>query len=162
MPIGNDTEAWRGVLPHLQKLGRTYFITFITYKRRELSQHERDITLSCMVRSHRRNMYLYAAVVMPDHVHFLCTLDDQTTLAQLMQQLKGVSAHQIGLGRAWQQEYFDRIMRSDEDLRKKAEYVIANPVRARLVERPEDYRWIWRWWVDDLKICAGEGAGAPL
>ena len=157
MPIGNDTHAWRRDLPHLQKLGKTYYVTFVTHERQELAAHERDIVLSCIVRSHRRNMYLHAAVVMPDHVHILPTLYDETTLARLMQQLKSVSAHEIG-GRVWQREYFDRVIRSDEDLRKKAEYVIANPVRTGLVERAEDYRWIWRWWVDD----AGEGAGAPL
>jgi REP-associated tyrosine transposase len=148
MPIGDDTYAWRRDLPHLQRLGKTYFITFTTLDRRVLTAKERDITLACIVRGHRRTMALYAAVVMPDHVHLLAMPDDDG-IAHLMQQLKGVSAHQIGQP-VWQREYFDRIIRSTEDLREKGEYIIANPVRAGLVERAEDYPWIWRWWVDDL------------
>ncbi len=75
-----------------------------------------------------------------------------------MQQLKSVSAHSIGR-RVWQREYFDRILRSEEDVREKAEYIVNNPVRAGLVESQDQYPWICRWWIDD---CAGEGAGAPL
>jgi putative transposase len=48
----------------------------------------------------------------------------------------------------WQREYFDRILRSAEDIRTKAEYICENPVRAGLVERVDDYPWIWREWVE--------------
>jgi len=159
--IGDDTHAWRRDLPHLQKSGKTYAVTFVTRDRRELSPRERDITLSCLIRSHRRVMYLHAAVVMSDHVHILCTPYERITLARLMQLLKSMSAHLIAKGRSiWQREYFDRIVRSDEDVRRKCEYILANPVRAGLVESIDDYRWIWRWWVDDAR-GAGEDAGAP-
>jgi hypothetical protein len=62
--------------------------------------------------------------------------------------LKGASAHTVNralkrTGAVWQQEWFDHQLRSDESLRQKADYVIANPVRAGIVARPEQYRWLW-------------------
>src|SRR5437868_6999975 len=128
MPIGNDTLAWRGGLPHLEKGERTYFVTFGTYNRRVLPPDERDVAIACIVRGHMRDFFLHAAVVMPDHVHVLFTPFDHVRLSNLMQQVKGVSAHEIARLRGkrtviWQHEYFDRIVRREDDLRAKAEYI---------------------------------------
>jgi hypothetical protein len=76
-----------------------------------------------------------------------------------MHRIKSVSAHEIGR-QVWQREYFDRVMRSDEDVRKKCEYICQNPVRARLVRSVEEYRWIWRSWVEGER-SGGEAASAP-
>ncbi|MNN82247.1 hypothetical protein D3C81_1991650 [compost metagenome] len=42
-------------------------------------------------------------------------------------------------GSLWQQGYHDRALRRDEDLVKLARYVVANPLRAGLVEKLGDY-----------------------
>jgi len=88
---------------------------------------------------------------MPDHVHFIFTAYENYNLAMIMDRVKSVSAHAIAKSRGrrgsvWQREYFDRIVRASEDLRKKCEYVCENPIRAGL---PPGYRWIWRQWIDD-------------
>jgi len=85
---------------------------------------------------------------MPDHVHTIITPFDYT-ITRLVGALKGASAYHVNrlFGRSgplWQQESFDRIIRTTENLEKKAEYICNNPVRAGLVESLEDYRWIWR------------------
>jgi putative transposase len=90
---------------------------------------------------------------MPDHLHMLLTPYETTTLSKELWRLKSVSAHAIAKirhhqGVVWEREYFDRIMRSDEDIRRKAEYICENPVRAGIVERVDDYPWIWREWVE--------------
>jgi len=70
-------------------------------------------------------------------------------LAKIMSRMN-VSAHRInrlgGRGPVWQREYFDRIIRRGEDIQQKGAYVCANPVRAGIVEREQDYRWIWKQW----------------
>ncbi|MGZ4809311.1 MAG: hypothetical protein ACXV7D_08265 [Thermoanaerobaculia bacterium] len=38
----------------------------------------------------------------------------------------------------------------------KCEYVAQNAVRAGLVKRPEEYRWLWRWWIDDPDVAGRE------
>ena len=77
--------------------------------------------------------YLQTAVIMPDHVHLLLTPLD-TSLAETMKRIKGASAREVnrelgGKGSLWQREYFDREIRSSENLRAKGEYIANNPVR---------------------------------
>ncbi len=100
-----------------------------------------------------KRIRLYAAVVMPDHIHLLFTpLRDQETrsynLAVVAQAIKGSSAHSINklLGRSgpvWQEEYFDHVVRSYESLCEKVEYIRQNPVRRGLARTPEEYPWLW-------------------
>jgi len=42
-----------------------------------------------------------------------------------------------------QDESFDHVSRRAENLEQKIDYVRQNPVRKGLVERPEDYKWLW-------------------
>ncbi|MFW6189717.1 MAG: hypothetical protein ACOC7T_04710 [Planctomycetota bacterium] len=37
---------------------------------------------------------------------------------------------------------------SYECIREKVEYICRNPVRAGLVDSPEEYPWLWRTWVE--------------
>jgi len=64
-------------------------------------------------------------------------------------QSKGPSAHSINrlLGRKgslWQRESFDHILRSEEKLTEKGEYIANNPVRAGLVSTSDEWPWLWR------------------
>jgi hypothetical protein len=46
-------------------------------------------------------------------------------------------------GPVWQDESFDHVLRSDESLKQKLEYIRQNPVRQGLVKKSEDYKWLW-------------------
>ena len=76
-------------------------------------------------------------VLMPDHLHWLMVLHDGE-LSKIMQLLKGRSAHAIGHA-IWQDNYYDHAVRDDEDLRGMARYIVANPLRAKLVVHIGDY-----------------------
>ena len=85
-----------------------------------------------------------AWVIMPDHVHWLFQLGQSLTLSQAMKRFKGLSAKAINerLGRRgslWQRGFHDHGIRQDEDLRAVARYIVANPLRAGLVQRIGDY-----------------------
>jgi len=98
-------------------------------------------------------IHLYAAVVMPDHVHLLLSpLRDENgwpwPLVDILQCLKSATAHRINKllhtsGPVWEEESFDHVLRSHEGLKNKCEYIRQNPVEAGLVQRHEDYRWLW-------------------
>ena len=84
-----------------------------------------------------------AWVVMPDHLHWLAVLRD-ASLAQTMLRVKSASAVKINrhLGRTgpvWQKGYHDRALRRDEHIRDVARYIVANPLRAGLVRRLNDF-----------------------
>lgn len=84
-----------------------------------------------------------AFVVMPDHLHWLFALGDTAELSSLMRRVKGLSSHRIGqlAGRRglWQKGFHDHAARRDEDIQNLARYVVANPLRAGLVNRLPDY-----------------------
>jgi len=87
---------------------------------------------------------LLSWVLMPDHWHGLLQLQQTTTLADLMRQAKGSSARQINrqLGRTgpvWMPGFHDRALRKEADVLHAARYIVANPVRAGLVNRVGDY-----------------------
>jgi REP element-mobilizing transposase RayT len=70
------------------------------------------------------------------------------SLPAIMKLIKGVSARNVNQllgssGPLWQEESFDHVLRNDESFLEKREYIRQNPVRARLVISPEDYRWLW-------------------
>jgi len=90
--IPGDTHATRRFLPHLEKNGKTYFVTFSTWKRQPLQPEARSIALEVIVRDHRRTYWLHTAVVMPDHVHVVITPYENWRLPDVMQRMKSVSS----------------------------------------------------------------------
>ncbi|MBM6446040.1 MULTISPECIES: REP-associated tyrosine transposase [Pseudomonas] len=84
-----------------------------------------------------------AWIVMPDHFHWLVELEN-CSLRRLMRETKSLITREVNLysgrsGALWQQGFHDRALRRDEDLVKMARYVVANPLRAGLVEKLGDY-----------------------
>lgn len=43
--------------------------------------------------------------------------------------------------RVWQTGFYDRAIRSDEDVADVARYIVANPIRAGLVKSVREYSW---------------------
>ena len=90
------------------------------------------------------NAKTLAFVIMPDHVHWLMTLNRTCTLSTAVSNLKSMSARKINVsmfrtGPIWQAGFFDRAIRREEDLASIARYIVANPLRAQLVKRIGDY-----------------------
>ena len=84
-----------------------------------------------------------AWVVMPDHFHWLIELQN-TQLSTLMARTKSRIAVKVNRsvhreGPVWQHGYHDRAIRKEEDLQAVARYIVANPLRAGLVEKVGDY-----------------------
>ena len=93
----------------------------------------------------KRFYELHAWVVMPNHVHMLILPTEQ--VLAVMKWLKGRSAREANqiLGRTglpfWQRDSFDHYLRRSSDLWRFIDYIEANPVRAGLIGRPEDWKW---------------------
>ncbi len=126
---------------------QTYFITTVTHRRqpwfrdwkigRLVCRAMQDSAQAGMIESH-------AWVIMPDHLHWLLTLRSDTSLPAMMKRFKATSAQQINrrLGRhgpVWQKAYFDHALRREEDLRAIARQMVANPLRAGLVQHIGEY-----------------------
>jgi REP element-mobilizing transposase RayT len=151
-------SEYRRDLPHLQIQDRPLFVTFITHNRWVLPELIRSMVLKHCLHDHGVKLQVHGIVVMPDHVHMIFTplnddLGNPFGLAEIMHGIKGASAHGINktLNRrrhVWQREFFDHVLRSDESIHSKVQYICENPVRKGLVATVDDYPWLWREWVE--------------
>ena len=68
---------------------------------------------------------------MPDHLHLLVEAGDKTSslvaFVKAAKQMSGYHAKAVLGGRLWQTGYFERVMRSDQDTKAMARYIIQNP-----------------------------------
>jgi len=126
--------------------GRAYLITTVVHQRRPLfaDWHLGRLVVAELKLAHQKGQVNSLAwVLMPDHLHWLLELRHDS-LSRVVQAIKSRSTLSINrrLNRRaafWQSGFHDRAVRDGEDLRSIARYIIANPVRAGLVERAGDY-----------------------
>lgn len=86
---------------------------------------------------------LLAWVIMPNHVHLLVEIL-QTPQSELLKNWKGYTSRRINRllgrqGKLWQDDYWDRYIRDEEHYRKVVHYIEWNPVKAGLVNAPEQW-----------------------
>jgi REP element-mobilizing transposase RayT len=125
---------------------RSYLLTTIVHERKPLFAEwkiARLLVTELRIAEEYGKVDSLAWVVMPDHLHWLVTLKSGN-LPTLMQRIKGRSAISINRalrsqGQIWQKGFHDHALRKDEDLQSVARYIVANPLRAGLVERVGDY-----------------------
>jgi putative transposase len=91
----------------------------------------------------RLGFRLLAFCFMPDHLHVLAMgRHDEANLISFIQRFKQVTAFRFKREtgqRLWQQSFYDRVLRVEENLSDVAAYILRNPVRSGLVASPEDY-----------------------
>jgi len=134
----------------ISQSGMVYHITTVTQNRVpyfESLDNGRKVVRELMALQAEGRAETLCYVVMPDHLHGLMVLHEGK-LSEAVQLLKGRSAHAIGRA-IWQANYFDHAVRQDEDLRKMERYIVANSLRAKLVERIGDYSLWDAVWLDE-------------
>lgn len=86
--------------------------------------------------------FSYVFMIMPDHVHALMAFPQSTSpMRKRVSQWKGWTAKQLGI--QWQRDFFEHRLRSDEQWREKAAYILANPVRKGLVKETQDWPYVF-------------------
>ncbi|HEV8618147.1 MAG TPA: alanine--tRNA ligase-related protein [Candidatus Udaeobacter sp.] len=153
-----DTLYSKRNLPHFERPWAKYAITFTTSKRAPLSAEARQIVLDCLLYWNGRRYQLYAASVMPDHVHMLIEPQIKEndakgnaiffSLTEILHTIKSFTAHQINKlekssGPVWEKESFDRLSRSERDFQEKFQYITRNPWDTGIVGPGEGYSWVW-------------------
>ena len=131
-------------------IGTAYHITAVTRQRAPyftVLDDGRKVVRELMALHAEGRAETLCYVVMPDHLHWLMRLR-AGGLPDAVRLLKGRSARAFGHA-VWQPNYFDHAVRTDEDLRRMARYIVANPLRAGLVERIGGYPLWDAVWLDD-------------
>ena len=94
---------------------------------------------------------ILAYVVMPNHVHLLIHVFEDSSLSKIIQSWKSYTAKKIAkqldlAGQKpslpiWQPDYWDRFIRNQAHLEAATAYIHNNPVSAGLVACSTDWRW---------------------
>jgi putative transposase len=86
--------------------------------------------------------FVHLALIMPDHLHLLIAFPESDKRIQtIISKWKEWTAKTLKIH--WQRDFFEHRLRKDESSREKADYIFANPVRAGLVEKWEDWPYIF-------------------
>jgi REP element-mobilizing transposase RayT len=141
------TKTYRRNLPHWELNGSTYFITIrvdANVGKPFSSPELASFMVSTLYRNDKSHYDLQAFVIMPDHLHIIIKPLFGKKLQEIKKILKGSSSYQINkmlnrTGKFWQTENFDHLIRDGLNLQQKWEYIKDNPVKAKLVSKPEDY-----------------------
>lgn len=133
-------------------IGQAYHVTFATSERRRFFNDFRraravmrvfgDLDYSGDTRTH-------TFMLMPDHVHWLFTLN-AGTLSRTVARAKTLSSRDVRvlcpeIETVWQKDFYDHALLSDESFRVVGDYIVANPVRAGIAE---DIRAYPHWFAD--------------
>ena len=126
---------------------RTFFVTSVTWERRPIFRSDcaAGIFLSTLFGCRDRGLFqLYEFVLMPDHVHLLLAPQQTIALERAMQFIKGGYSHRFmketgSRMEIWERSFTNHRIRDAADNEKHRGYIHLNPLRAGLVELPEDY-----------------------
>ncbi len=87
---------------------------------------------------------LFAATVMPEHVHMILCPRVGMSLSRITKGMKGVTARLLNArrgrrGALWQDESYDRIIRDDKEMEEKIGYIFKNALKRGLCNDGWDY-----------------------
>lgn len=135
-------------LPRLVIPGLPYHVTQRGNRRGQVFFEDADyaLYLDLLAQSaERAKAHIWAYCLMPNHVHIIVVPADEDglrrTMAETHRRYTGfINARQRWTGHLWQGRY-GAVAMDEEHLAHAVRYVALNPVRARLVARPQDWRW---------------------
>ena len=107
-----------------------------------------DVVQDGLVNRYARLYYLWAYVVMANHIHVLLKpKSHETSSSTITKNLKGYSSREANRllkrtgQRFWQDESFDHWSRNPTESARIVKYIENNPVKAGLVREPEQWEW---------------------
>ncbi len=159
-------------LHHYDNLNTARFITFSCYHHYPLLRTDTAIYSFMDVLKAKRKEYdfkILGYVVMPNHVHLVLHPKENDKLGKIVGVIKSLSArdilnkwqeknytvlHKLKIikdGKQkyafWQKRFYDFNCRTESSVIEKINYCHNNPVKARLVNNPEDWEWSsYRWY----------------
>ena len=139
--------------------GHRYSLTFVTDTRRPVFVEAGpvDLALSQILRAATEKRF--AVIVycfMPDHLHLVVGGEDGESdckaFIKAAKQYSGYYFSQAYRSRLWERYGHDHVIRDEQELAMTIRYLVANPVRARLVQHPRDYPFLGsaKYTVDEL------------
>jgi len=154
-------------LRHYFEKGAIYFVTSVTKDRKEIFKNTsaaQFLVITIVYHKYILNFSLFGYVVMSEHFHLLLQPDEKYPLPKIMNYIKGNFArkyneflnplleqndgsrplrvgYDVGMEvkHVWQKEYYESVIRDEDDFIEKLNYIHNNPVKRGLVDSPEKY-----------------------
>jgi len=134
--------------PRIEIGGGLYHVISRGNNRRKIFRSHDDYLRFTSILEHQKAklpFYLYAYCLMPNHVHLLIEMQDDP-LSRIMQRvLTSYSQYHNRkykkIGHVFQGRYKSILCQIDRYLGELVRYIHLNPVRARIVKRPEKYQY---------------------
>ncbi len=127
-----------------------YFFTMCTLRRRTSFADPRVVSVvrEQFVRTAADMKFaVIAYTFMPDHLHAvvdgLSPPSDFRAFCSTMRRRSSSECWQYLRESVWQNGYHERVLREASSVKPVIRYILANPVRAGLVERASDYPYSW-------------------
>ena len=145
-----------------------HFITSKTYRSQKIFSKGKvaDLLIQTLFEvKEKLNFRLIGFVVMPDHIHLMVVPDKRNSISDVMRHIKGrfsrrynhfsrgmnspdygAPNHRAGnlslpKPKVWQESFHDHVIRNRKEFDQRLNYLYNNPVKAKLVEKPEDYKY---------------------
>jgi REP element-mobilizing transposase RayT len=118
-----------------------YFITVFVADRKAVLANDATFNALKKAAAKLTEWKIFAAILMPNHVHVIVapTLDREAKVGNFSGALKRWIREELSATWKWQPGCFDRLLRSDESLHEKCQYLQENPVRAGLVSNSKNW-----------------------
>jgi putative transposase len=145
-----------------------HFVTSKTYRNQKIFSEGKvaDLLIQTLLEvKEKLNFRLIGFVVMPDHIHLMLVPNKRNTISDVMRHIKGrfsrrydllsrgmnspdygISDHRAGnsslpKSKVWQESFYDHVIRNRKEFDERLNYLYNNPVKAKLAEKPEDYKY---------------------
>ena len=138
-----------------------YFVTICVKDRRKVLATPEVFDAIKATISQLRKWHVLAGVIMADHVHWVVSPvnDRDLSVGDFSHGFKRLLRQRLDpQSWGWQRGCFDRLLRSDDNLRSKWIYVKDNPVRHGLVHKAED----WPYYLDFINEADRGSCQLPL
>ncbi len=135
--------------PHLFIDNSWYFITAHTLGKEKSLKNERakEIWISKLLcLSKEFDARIKAYILLDDHYHILCFFKYSKIISKFINHLHGATSRQINLldncpqRKIWH-NYWDRIIRDEEEFWTRFNYIHYNPVKHGYVSHPEEWKY---------------------
>ena len=148
---------------------RCHFVTTKTFDNAKIFNKEKNVQLFLKVLyevKEKLNFLLIGFVIMPDHLHLMIVPETRNSISDVMRHIKGRFARLYNQSiwrinsadyetnkifyragnssppkrKVWQNSFYDHVIRNRKEFLEKLNYIYNNPVKAKIVAKPEDYK----------------------
>jgi REP element-mobilizing transposase RayT len=143
----------------VKEFNKTYFENFDSYLAKYSSGNDwlkqdniAKIVYGAMLFFKQQKYDMIAFCIMPNHVHAIMRPyskgEDCYSLSAILHSIKSYSANKCNAvlnrtGSFWKNENYDHAIRNEEDFGYQLQYLLYNPVKAKLVERWQQWKFTY-------------------